>query len=119
VDGALAAGADELEAEVLIKDAVVKHHAHEAAGDEGGFDRAEGAAGDLLFDEVGDDAVDHLTLALEKVLGELMLFEGTEEDEPEVVGMFGLELDNEIGQPGEEGFGVVAGGEAFLVLKCS
>ena len=113
VDGAFAAGADEFEAEVLVEEAVVEHHSHEAAGDEGGVDGAEGAEGGLLFDEAGHDAVDDLAVTFKEVLGKLVLFQRREEDEPEIVGVFGLELDDHVRQAGEEGVGVVAGGEAL------
>jgi hypothetical protein len=55
-------------------------------------------------------------VTFKEVFGELVLFQSGEEDEPEVVGVFGLEVDDEVGQAGEEGVGVVAGGEAFEII---
>lgn len=66
-----------------------------------------------MFDEAGDDAVDDLAVTFKEVFGELVLFQGGEEDEPEIVGVFGLEFYDHVGQAGEECVGVVAGGEAF------
>lgn len=113
VDGAFAAGADELESEVLVEDAVVENGAQKRAGGEGGVDLAEGPGGGLAPNEVGDDAVDDLALALEDVLGELMFFEGAEEDQAEEVGVFGVVLDDERGEPGEEGSRVGGLGQLF------
>ena len=91
----------------------MEHHSHEAAGDEGGIDGAEGAEGGLLLDKPGHDAVDDLAVTFKEVFRKLVLFQGGEEDEPEIVGVFGLEFYDHVGQAGEEGVGVVAGSEAF------